>query len=660
MKITIPIFCLFISSLIGVNAQDAPTGDSTTSTPLPPLSTVDDVVTFANDVARKIMDGRAEGAEVNYNLINTYVPQLSEVDHKTLITAFSQLPLVVNIASDDDRNSRLKHFLLLGAVTKYSTQADIPTLLDSNTYDTLRVISDKHLQNDSHVTAFLVTKLQQFQTSPPLDTNGPTFMTLFLANLSYAPSVNTALAENMTKAANDSTAPLSYLTQLADAPGRTANKSDNIQDILPSLILNILSQETAGPGTPIGPDYTRGLIEFLLRNHPARRFTANPAFAAKVIPYLKSKPDRDTPLALANLGDPDAFAQIIQDIAGFNSNPGSSSDGTAGQTPTNSNSTQTVDKWVLKDFLNSIIYSGHGDKIAAVEEHYKDAVFKDGVWTLTAPGSSPAVPTVTTIAPPPKTPATPAPVTAPVTTQLVAGQPWTNSLGVKLVPAGTDGVLFSVWDVRVKDFRAFVDSTGYDATQGASSANGKPQSHNWEDPGFKQTDNEPAVFVSWNDATAFCQWLTKKEQAAGLLTAAQEYRLPTDAEWSKAAGLSEDPSGTPAEKGNRITDLYPWGTQWPPPAGVGNYAEHLSHDGYANTSPVGAFPANQFGLYDMGGNVWNWCEDKFDNNNDKGVLRGGSYAADQSEHILLACRADHPRSERNRLFGFRVVLVVSP
>jgi hypothetical protein len=69
MKVIIPIFCLFISSLTAAFAQDTPTGDSSSAAPLPALSTVDDVNAFANDVASKLVDGRAEGAGFNFNLL---------------------------------------------------------------------------------------------------------------------------------------------------------------------------------------------------------------------------------------------------------------------------------------------------------------------------------------------------------------------------------------------------------------------------------------------------------------------------------------------------------------------------------------------------------------------------------------------------------------
>ena len=250
----------------------------------------------------------------------------------------------------------------------------------------------------------------------------------------------------------------------------------------------------------------------------------------------------------------------------------------------------------------------------------------------------------------PSPPATPPPATGPV-----VGQPWTNSLGVKFVSAGTDGVLFSIWDVRVKDYAAFVKETG----------------HEWPKPDFTQTDNDPAVMVSWDDARAFCDWLTRKERAKGKLGPNQKYRLPTDAEWSVAVGLGDEDEGTPEAKSGKIQGVYPWGNHWPPRAGAGNYcgeetrSEHPDwavipgyNDGHVETSPVGTFHANRYGLYDMGGNVWQWCEDKYNSTQDYRVLRGGSWVFNSPVILLSSFRYGVAPGDRYGGNGFRVVLVV--
>jgi formylglycine-generating enzyme required for sulfatase activity len=112
----------------------------------------------------------------------------------------------------------------------------------------------------------------------------------------------------------------------------------------------------------------------------------------------------------------------------------------------------------------------------------------------------------------------------------------------------------------------------------------------------------------------------------------------------------------PEEKSGKITGIYPWGTQWPPPRRAGNYAGKEAQnrvpiavfsnyeDSWIFTSPVGSFDADKYGLYDMGGNVWQWCEDRYDSAEDSRVLRGGSWddAVDNRHEQLLSSYRGHP------------------
>jgi len=252
-------------------------------------------------------------------------------------------------------------------------------------------------------------------------------------------------------------------------------------------------------------------------------------------------------------------------------------------------------------------------------------------------------------------------------------RPWVNSLGMKFVPVAGTQVLFSVWDTRVQDFEAFVGDTNYDATGGMWSL-GKEgwmqRGATWREPGFSQGPTHPVVGVSWNDAKKFCEWLTSREQASGTLPQGRAYRLPTDAEWSAGVGLQDEEGTTPKEKDGKIK-LYPWGNEWPPPKGAGNYAGEESkigqepsdwkvikgyNDGYPRTSPVGSFAANASGLNDMGGNVWQWCEDWYDTAKLRRVLRGASWDYDYPDGLLASYRYDFIPGFRRDNVGFRCVV----
>jgi formylglycine-generating enzyme required for sulfatase activity len=172
--------------------------------------------------------------------------------------------------------------------------------------------------------------------------------------------------------------------------------------------------------------------------------------------------------------------------------------------------------------------------------------------------------------------------------------------------------------------------------------------------------------VSWNDANQFCLWLTEKEHRAGILAPNQTYRLPTDLEWSAAVGLPPETGRTPESRDMDVPDVYPWGTEWPPPQGAGNYTGEETdsdvaikgyNDGFAWTSPVGSFNVNKFGLYDMGGNVWEWCEDWWNSEQKAKVLRGGSwYNGALKLSLLSSCRIHASADQGTDNYGFRVVV----
>lgn len=257
-------------------------------------------------------------------------------------------------------------------------------------------------------------------------------------------------------------------------------------------------------------------------------------------------------------------------------------------------------------------------------------------------------------------------------------QPFANTLGMTFVPvpigngpSAGERVLFCRHETRWKDYAAFAEANeGVDESWKIQVYDGYDVTENEERP-----EDHPVTKVSWEDAQAFCAWLTEKERAAGRLPEDMAYRLPTDLEWSWAVGIGdrEDPEASPKERreqmdGRGLGGVYPWKGGWPPPTGAANvsdqsrkeeapnsdekvqYAEDYD-DGYPATSPVMAFAGSELGLFDLGGNVREWCEDEDGSNR---VNRGGSWF-NNARHCRAANRWNTP-SIRNNYLGFRSVL----
>jgi len=185
--------------------------------------------------------------------------------------------------------------------------------------------------------------------------------------------------------------------------------------------------------------------------------------------------------------------------------------------------------------------------------------------------------------------------------------------------------------------------------------------------------DHPVVYVSWHDATAYCQWLSKKTGV--------EYRLPTEAQWEKAArgtpplylptfGGMGSPSPVAGE--GRGGGLYPWGDEW-------DAAKCNTEEGGAgDTTPVGQYSPDgdsPYGCADMAGNVWEWCADWFDEgaykNREDGIkdpqgpekgerlaLRGGLWSLDHNLARLSRRYYYHPGNQWF-YYGFRVVALPS-
>jgi formylglycine-generating enzyme required for sulfatase activity len=232
------------------------------------------------------------------------------------------------------------------------------------------------------------------------------------------------------------------------------------------------------------------------------------------------------------------------------------------------------------------------------------------------------------------------------------GQPWTNSLGMPFAAVPKLPVLVAIWETRVRDFEAFANASG--------SA--------WKFTGGDAEREHPVVDVSYADATRFCQWLTEKELAAGLLMSGQHYRLPTDLEWSAAAGLPSETGVTLRERDDPTDVLFAWGKQWPPPPLAGNFRgrnpKGSDPDGLAGAgdvfdgaAPVGSFSPNRFGLFDLAGNVAEMVSDLIAPELGLHATRGGSFNDAGQRALRLGARGVGEDDRRGAPhIGFRVVL----
>jgi formylglycine-generating enzyme required for sulfatase activity len=225
---------------------------------------------------------------------------------------------------------------------------------------------------------------------------------------------------------------------------------------------------------------------------------------------------------------------------------------------------------------------------------------------------------------------------------------------MQFVPVAGTPVLFSVYETRVREFEVFRKETNLE----------------WIPPDVEQTPEHPVANVTWDDSVAFCAWLTQRERTQRIIGPAQRYRLPNDAEWSVAAGITDEDSGTPAEKSANSPTQYVWGSAWPPPAGAGNFAGEEAdvdrtephafiagyRDPFARLAPVGQFSPNRFGLYDLAGNVMEWCEDWFDATHRGRVARGGSWLSGDARSLSATHRSEMPPHAGLDVTGFRCVL----
>ena len=199
-----------------------------------------------------------------------------------------------------------------------------------------------------------------------------------------------------------------------------------------------------------------------------------------------------------------------------------------------------------------------------------------------------------------------------------------------------DEFYMDVKEVTVGQFKKFLSSSDYEPDQ----------PFDWSTIyKYSPTDQHPMIAVDWNDAKAYADWVGK--------------RLPSEKEWEYAA------------RGGLKGKMYPWGDKEPDGSQC-NYADKNADqtlrqldktytwadmsvdDGYARCAPVGSFPPNGYGLYDMIGNVSEWCADWYSKEQKYRVLRGGAWPH-PANGLRLANRSEESSHARTDFFGFRCV-----
>ncbi|MGE4520652.1 MAG: formylglycine-generating enzyme family protein [Desulfobacteraceae bacterium] len=208
----------------------------------------------------------------------------------------------------------------------------------------------------------------------------------------------------------------------------------------------------------------------------------------------------------------------------------------------------------------------------------------------------------------------------------------------------TKGYFMQTTEVTIGQYRKYLQETGDDTGVDWKDDDcpiKKNSSYSLSGNKFGQSDKQPMVEISWHGAKKFADWLSKKDGIT--------YRLPTEAEWEYAAR-----AGT--------TTAYCFGDN---SGSLGNYAWYDDNSG-SKTHEAGLKKPNKLGLYDMHGNVWEWCEDWFGDypsghvtdpsgpgSGSYRVLRGGGWS-DSARSCRGANRFNHSPGDTNNLYGFRL------
>lgn len=266
----------------------------------------------------------------------------------------------------------------------------------------------------------------------------------------------------------------------------------------------------------------------------------------------------------------------------------------------------------------------------------------------------------------------PRPVIFTAPSQATREKPWENSLGMKFVPVPGTKVLFSIYEARRRDVDPCLqetmekldipwldnDTTKRIENRRRSVMNFRTDDGSWtnvsyEEPGWPVTPDHPAFCISSADALLFCRWLTWREQREGRLAAHQHYRLPTTQEWLAACGGADaaprpgNVAGPEAKEGAWPADLPVFDTP----------------DPFPRSAPVGSFPVETHGLYDLSGNVAEWVNDdpamlwgSDSSARWKISLRGPGFHDGTPASLAYSYDRRMPANKRLPVSGFRVVL----
>ena len=284
--------------------------------------------------------------------------------------------------------------------------------------------------------------------------------------------------------------------------------------------------------------------------------------------------------------------------------------------------------------------------------------------------------------------------------QVIEGDKFTNSLGMQFVyilpgtfmmgsPVDekgrqgdetqhkvilTDGFYMQATEVTVGQWRRFVQDTGF-KTEAERDGRAivlirenweEKAVYYWDNPGFRQTDDHPVTCVSWNDVQVFIRWLNMKGK--------ERYRLPSEAEWEYACRAG---TKTACFWGDNPDDACMYANVHDLSSERVNKFRRTPHDcddGSAVMASVRSFRPNPFGLYDMLGNIYEWCQDRAEwkfkkmtdtyldgivdplsTNGSLRIIRGGSWDSGR-RGVRCAARVRHPPEIRAVYLGFRLIL----